>query len=282
MKLSFTTLGCPDWTLEEIAKNAAAMGFDGVELRTREDGNHFSPDAPAAEAARVGKMFRDAGAPVMSVMGYSRFTAEDPAEVAKNQVVLRKLVGVAGAMGAPFIRTFAGNIPKGADRAAMVRQVADAIRPAAREAEAAKVVIGLETHDDWCVGELVLAILRAVDSPAFRLVYDIHNALDAKVEPWGKTYAMVKSHIAYCHLKDGYPGKDGKLHYVPVGAGQLPLADILATFKADGYDGFFSFEWEKKWHPEIPGPEYTFPAFAWKVRAVWDALPVPAARKKGN
>ena len=33
MKLSFATLGCPKWTLEQIAANAKAMGFDGVELR---------------------------------------------------------------------------------------------------------------------------------------------------------------------------------------------------------------------------------------------------------
>jgi len=37
MKLSFTTLGCPDWSLEQIAKNARAFGFDGVELRTHAD-----------------------------------------------------------------------------------------------------------------------------------------------------------------------------------------------------------------------------------------------------
>ena len=33
MKLSFTTLGCPAWTVEQIATNAAQMGYDGVDFR---------------------------------------------------------------------------------------------------------------------------------------------------------------------------------------------------------------------------------------------------------
>ena len=27
------------------------------------------------------------------------------------------------------------------------------------------------------------------------------------------------------------------------------------------YDGFISFEWEKKWHPEIADPEIALPHF---------------------
>ena len=33
MKLSFTTLGCPDWTLQQIVENAAQMGYDGIDFR---------------------------------------------------------------------------------------------------------------------------------------------------------------------------------------------------------------------------------------------------------
>src|SRR3954469_13410699 len=104
MKLSFSTLGCPDWSLEQIADQARALGYDGVELRTHADGNHLSPDASPEELARVAKLFRDRGVPVMSIKGYSRFAFTDPAEVQRNQALLRKLVGVAVALGARFVR----------------------------------------------------------------------------------------------------------------------------------------------------------------------------------
>jgi len=28
------------------------------------------------------------------------------------------------------------------------------------------------------------------------------------------------------------------------------------------YGGFYNFEWEKRWHPEIEEPEVAFPQFA--------------------
>ena len=35
-----------------------------------------------------------------------------------------------------------------------------------------------------------------------------------------------------------------------------------------GYKGDYSFEWEKRWHPEIPEPEVAFPHYARVVRGI--------------
>lgn len=268
MKLSFTTLGCPDWDLPTIANNAKALGYDGVELRTSPDGNHLSPDAPDAEVVKVGQLFRDAGAPIMSVMGYSRFAFLDQAEIAKNQALLRRLVKVASLLKAPFIRTFAGQVPQGTDPDAMAQTVAAAIKPVAKEASDAGVMIALETHDDWCAGRRVMHVAEAV-GPGFGIVYDIFNAFHAGIEPWHVTYDLVKSRIAYCHLKDGKKDSAGQTPYTLLGEGDLPIADLLGRFKADGYHGYFSFEWEKKWHPSLADPGISFPHYVATVRRMW-------------
>ena len=39
-----------------------------------------------------------------------------------------------------------------------------------------------------------------------------------------------------------------------------------AQLLADGYDGYFSFEWEKKWVPDLEEPEIAFPAYAEYMR----------------
>ncbi|HYG77166.1 MAG TPA: sugar phosphate isomerase/epimerase family protein [Planctomycetota bacterium] len=273
MKLSLNTLGCPDWTLEQIAQNAKSFGYEGIELRTREDGNHFSPDASLDEARRVGQMFRDAGCPVLSIMGYCKFAHTDDAEIVKNQELMRKLINIADAMGARYIRTFAGQIPKESNHDEMTIRVAKALKPLAEEAAAKNITIGLETHDDWCSGDRVMKVVKIIKSKGFGVVYDIHNAYNSGIEPWDVTYRKVKKHICYCHLKDGYKGLDGKTHYVMVGAGDLPVEKILARFKRDGFDSYFSFEWEKKWHAELEGPERVMPHFTHKVRAIWNAIP---------
>ena len=33
MKISFSTLGCPEWSFEQIIKSAREMGYEAVELR---------------------------------------------------------------------------------------------------------------------------------------------------------------------------------------------------------------------------------------------------------
>ena len=43
---------------------------------------------------------------------------------------------------------------------------------------------------------------------------------------------------------------------------------IFATLHAQGYDGWYTFEWEKRWHPELAEPEIALPAGAAFVRAL--------------
>ena len=42
----------------------------------------------------------------------------------------------------------------------------------------------------------------------------------------------------------------------------MPLRAAWDALAAVGYDGWFTFEWEKRWHPEIEEPEIAIPAFA--------------------
>jgi len=273
MKLSFTTLGCPDWSLEQIAQNAQAFGYEGVELRTHTDGNHLSPDVSSADAKKTADMFRAHGAPVFSVMGYTRFAFLDKAEVENNQKLMRKLLGVAENMGAKYIRTFAGNLPKGADIESMTETVSAALKPLAREAASRGIKIAMETHDDWCGSARLNKLAGMIGEPnGFGFVYDIFNCIHAKLEPWETTYTALKPSILYCHMKDGWFSVDGKHHYCPIGAGDLPLHAIARKLKDDRYSSYFSFEWEKKWHPELEAPERVFPQYTHKLRRVWSGV----------
>jgi sugar phosphate isomerase/epimerase len=271
MKLSFTTLGCPDWSLEQIASNAKTFGFDGVELRTHDDGNHLSPDVSTDQARRVAQMFRDSGVPVFSVMGYTRFAHVDAAEVARNVALMRKLIGVAEAMGAKYIRTFAGKLPPGVALESMIDKVGTTLKPLADEAAKRGVTIGVETHDDWCAGDVNMKLVSIINNKkGFGVIYDVMNAINASGEAWTTTYEKIKSSIVYCHAKDGYKSADGKSIYMPFGAGTIPWSRILQTLKRDSFDSYFSFEWEKKWHPELENPERVFPAYTQKMKALWN------------
>jgi len=269
MKLTFSTIGCPDWTLDEMIAQGAAYGFQGVELGTRDDGRHFPPDTSLETARETGKRFRDSGLPVLTISGNSRFAFEEEEAIQKNENLLAKLIDLAEAFKAPYVRVFTGIMPKGANRGEMIETVSTAFRPLAQKALDQGVVLALETHDDWCSAGQVMPIVERVDSKAFQVLYDVQNSIESGIESWENTYAGLKDHIAYLHIKDAYRNYAGKWIHTPLGAGDFPLETLLSRLKADGYDGTFSFEWEKMWCPDLEPPERVFPQFVHKIKTVW-------------
>ena len=46
-----------------------------------------------------------------------------------------------------------------------------------------------------------------------------------------------------------------------MGEGDIPWKPILHQLDVDGFDGYYTLEWEKRWHDYLPGPEVAFPQF---------------------
>jgi len=40
-----------------------------------------------------------------------------------------------------------------------------------------------------------------------------------------------------------------------LGQGEVPIFEAINVLSKGGYKGYYSFEWEKLWHPEIVEPE---------------------------
>ena len=67
------------------------------------------------------------------------------------------------------------------------------------------------------------------------------------------------------HVKD-FVRQDGKLRYVFAGRGEAPLTEVFSRLRNGGYNGFYSFEWEKLWHSELEEPEVALADYATKIR----------------
>ena len=46
------------------------------------------------------------------------------------------------------------------------------------------------------------------------------------------------------------------------GTGEVDLQRALRILHEGGYRGYLSFEWEKKWEPDLAEPEIAFPHYA--------------------
>ncbi|MDT3399327.1 sugar phosphate isomerase/epimerase [Streptomyces sp. B1866] len=165
MKLAFSTLGVPGMPVRDVARLAAASGYDGVELRAHPEEPVHPGLAPAERASAAGE-FRRAGVAVLTVAGYVRV-----AEAGTDEPVLvglRELVDLAHDLGAAHVRVFPGG---GGPHGPEPDPEADA-RAARRLAATAPYAAGrgvrllLETHDSHRTGADVARVLGLVSTLA--------------------------------------------------------------------------------------------------------------------
>ena len=81
-----------------------------------------------------------------------------------------------------------------------------------------------------------------------------------------RRWAALKPWVRHTHLKDSRP-EGNEVRYVLTGKGTVPVREQVRILKAAGYKGYYGFEWEKGWHPEIEEPEVAFPHFVETIRA---------------
>ena len=265
-RIAFSTLAFPDATLAAAASRGRRWGYAGIELRLI-DGELIDPSMPASERARVKRILTAAGLPVVAVDSSIRLTDDDPGPE------LRRFLELASDWESPLIRVFGGTL---ADREPPHREQPhreqlrrEQLRAAARVLEAAAplarrlgVAIGVETHDDFSASSVVAELLALTDpgpDPAWvGAVWDSHHPHRMGERP-AEVYANLSPRILLAQVKDARRTPGGGWQLVLLGAGEVPVADMLGLLMAGGYPHWISVEWEKHWHPEIEAPEIALP-----------------------
>lgn len=263
MKICFSTLACPDWGLQQVAQMAVRSGYQGVELRflEGEDSLWKLPVFQGRALANAKKMIADRGLYIACVGTSCRFHSPDPQERRRWVDEGRRMAELAAALGSPGIRVFGDKIQPGADRDSTRDWIADGIRQLADETHDSGVEVWLETHGDFASSSETMRIIRESADSTIGVVWDPANALsDGGEQPIGTAPVFGRS-LRHVHLRD-LDCRDEKWEPVLAGEGKLPLPGIVAELRKINYAGFISFEWEKKWRPELAEPEIAVPQFA--------------------
>lgn len=259
-RLMFSTLGCPGWTLEQAANAAVTYGYGGLELRLL-DGALIPATLDADQQQRIRDAMRQRNLRVIGLGASTRFTAAERQERERFEEELRQYIELAVALEVPFVRTFGGQVADGSTMAESIDRVADSLNRLAPAAEAADVTLLLETHDAFCKGRDVAAVLDQVPSSRVRAVWDVHHPyrMGESVE---ETWSCIGERTAHVHLKDARHQADGRFELALMGEGDVPNREIVELLETRGYTGCYSAEWEKAWHPSIPEPEIALPQHA--------------------
>ena len=272
MKISFSTLACPAWKLDAVVEAACREGFDGIELRFIENDDRlwqrpeFSGSGLQATRSRL-----EAAGLRISCLDTSCFFHHPEASRRREALEMgRAMIELAAALGAPGIRVFGDRVQPGADRAATAGWIVEGIQELAAYGRPFQVQAWLESHGDFARGRDTLEVLQKAGAVNTGVVWDPANAYSGFGEDPAEGLAALGSRIRHVHIKDARPPRepaaDKLWEPVLMGTGQFPALSLLNLLRETGYQGFVSFEWEKRWHPDIPEPEVALPHFMRWIR----------------
>ena len=273
MKLTFTTLGCPAWDLDTICHRASEYGFQGVDFRGYLDTLDVTtlPEFTTGAAA-TRKKINDAGLEVSGVS--SSITVCAPEKWGNNLEEARRTIETAIALGAPNVRIYGGGDLTEHSRKELAKIGCEGIEQILALDGAKNLHWLFETHDNWIKSSDCRLLLDAIPDAAFGALWDIGHTPRMGGETPAETYAAIGPRVGNTHVKDAvYEPEHPKAmqdgwRYVFPGTGQLPLAEAVNLLRANGYEGWLTFEHEKRWHPNLPEPEEIFPTFTAWARAV--------------
>jgi sugar phosphate isomerase/epimerase len=264
LPLAFSTLGCPAWDWKTILDNAKRMGFVAIELR----GIQNEIDLTRCTQFQKGQMrtsLSDLRALDLKVSDLGASTKLHDVEPAKRKEQLdeaRRYIDLAHELKVPYVRVFGDKVPNGQTKQDTARRITDGLRELGEYSQESGVTVILESHGDFTDSPTLLEILKDTGSVSVALLWDAHHTFVEGNESPARTYGQLKRFIRHTHLKDSRPAGTGKgVQYVLPGEGTVPMEDAVKTLIEGGYRGYYCFEWEKRWHPEIEEPEIAFPRF---------------------
>jgi sugar phosphate isomerase/epimerase len=258
MRLAFSTLACPAWSVDQIFDAAPRYGYEGIEMRVL-DGEVITPALSTSLRQRVRAMSRSTGIPIVCLDTSVSVGQVDGAARAAQLRDGTNLLALAAEWEAPAIRIYSF-IPTGVDAATAFNAAVDGWSQLAVRGAELGVKVLVETHDPTPTGAGVAALLNAIPNPEAGALWDTLHPYRMGETP-ETTLSSLGNRFYHFHVKDGKRPADGgsKWPLVLLGEGDVPVPHILRLLHNAGYTGWLSVEWEKKWHPEIAEPEIALP-----------------------
>ncbi len=265
LPIGFSTLGCPEWPLATILDVASREGYAAIELRGLQGEMDLPkrPEFSSGVAATVADL-RARDLRVACLGSSAQLSQREPEERARQMDEARRFIDLAAKLQTPYVRVFGDKYLPDEPKSALVERVAAGMHELAAHAKGSGVEVIIESHGEVTDSATLKAILTAAGAGS-ALLWDAHHTVVASKEAPADTYRELGAWVRHTHLKDSRP-QGADVRYVLTGDGTVPVREIVKVLAGAGYKGYYSFEWEKKWHPEIEEPEVAIPHYAKVMR----------------
>ena len=265
LPLAFSTIACPAWELDKILAFAMKHGYPAIELRGLE-GNLDLPSHPAFSAENLSRTRRAIEAHDVQIACVSSSASLHEAEPTQRTQLLadaKRFIDLAASLRAPYVRVFGQDTehPATLDEGLKAR-VAAGLLELGEYARPRNVSVLIESHDEFTTSAALGSVLAGAASANVGLLWDAFHTFNLGHEDPELTVRQLDRWIRHTHLKDGLASAGEARHYVLTGRGDVPVKRQIRALHYAGYQGFYCFEWEKVWHPELEEPEIALADFA--------------------
>jgi D-psicose/D-tagatose/L-ribulose 3-epimerase len=235
------------WELADACRSARAAGYTGIEIAPFT----LSEDPASLSAARRAEYRRVIAEEGLAFVGLHwlmvapkglHLTTPDDALRARSWRHIESLIGLCASLGPGGVMVLGSPLQRGttagSKREEAVERLTEGLAAAAPSAAAQGVTILIEALPlNQCdvVNTLdeAAAIVRAVDNPGLRTMFDSHNAVDER-EPHSTVIERHFDLIRHVHLNETDGGH--------CGTGDYDFAPVLAALSRLSYAGWLSLE----------------------------------------
>jgi len=255
MRPAFTTVACPEWTLDQVARTASESGYLGVELRTFGDDSSLLACDPALSApSKVRNLFQHAGVEIMCLATSLAFDAKPTllqritGDAERSIMLAKSSIDLALKLECPYVRVFGFEIHSNEARGNAIERIAERLRLVAAYARNSGVRILLENGGSFLTAADLAEVLDRVNNPLLSVCYNATVA-HAAGESIADGVNVLSERLPVVKLKDYKDGSPCAL-----GLGSMNSAASVAALSKAGFNGWLVFEYPRLWFKELPEP----------------------------
>jgi len=260
IKLSFSTLACPLWNWDKIIDEASKLGYDGIEIRGIEKELYIPKVEPflPKNLGKTIKKLRDKKLEISCLDTSCQFS--NPEIFDQSIKEGKETIDLAYKLSVSYIRVFGGEFSKSSDEEKTTEMIKNGLEILGDYAQDRKIDILIETHDVFASTKRLKKLLEKVNRNNVNVLWDISNTYKVAEETPEESYNRIGKYVKHVHVKDTI-GKGKEPRPCIMGKGDVPITEFVTLLATNNYQGWLSFEWEKRWYPDLEEPEVALRAY---------------------
>lgn len=264
-------MSTPEFTVEEALEFFTSIGLKGAEVVVQTGYKSGIPyEADDGYILSLKKKAESLGIQIVALTPYlSDYNSLDEELRLSECRGLKRVIDMAAMLGAGSIRIYGGSFKDDEtdETGEKLAQLVKSLQDCGDHAQKYGIKLSIENHFGTMAttAKKTMKVINAVDHPAVGVLYDQANLAFFPAEEYKEAIDLQKGHITWVHVKDlvyrgGKPQQfrsDSVSHISEEirtvysrfpGDGILDWPAILRYLRdTDGYDGWLSLEYERRW-----------------------------------